>query len=674
MGADCVLSELAALAGIFPQFKSLEGAICPISPDTQRALLRANGLLAETPAQAADTLAALKAEAEEAFIADDVVVPCGKPVKVRIAHDASWQLIREDTGDVEAHGGATKVIELPGLPIGVHDLQLRSSGRAQQVAVIATPDRAPSVIDRAGAEKTWGVVAALYGLSSDRNNGLGDFEDLACLAAGLGKKGADFLGINPVHALGWSADETISPYSPCHRGFLNTAHIALDHIPNLRPASDKIGFTGELIDYAAHREAHQKALRAAFSDFQMPMSAPSQQAFDAFSQSGGDGLMEFAVFEALSEKFGSDWRKWPVHLHSRKIAEAEADPQAVRFHMWLQWLAASQLDAAQVRAKNSGMALGLYLDLAVGARRDGAEAWAAPNTLAEGVSLGAPPDQLSPAGQNWQLAAYAPRKLRQNRYAPLRDVLAQAMRHCGVLRIDHALGLNRSYWIPDDGSPGGYIRQPFKALSAIIAIEAERAGTVVIGEDLGLVPDGFRDAMAAKGLYGYTVLQYEKSAKGRFRKPKDLRAQSLACFGTHDTPTLSGFWQGQDIAWWHKLGWIDDTEKSKATDRRQQEKSDLLGLPPAKASVCNVSDFRTCVHENLAQSPAALVAVQLDDLLDVPDAQNLPGTIDEHPNWRRKTTVSVEDIANHPNLTQTAELMTKAGRGTLCGESRKEFE
>lgn len=237
------------------------------------------------------------------------------------------------------------------------------------------------------------------------------------------------------------------------------------------------------------------------------------------------------------------------------------------------------------------------------------------------------------------------------------------MRHAGLLRIDHALGLNRSYWIPDDGSPGGYIRQPFKSLKAIIAIEAVHAGCVIVGEDLGLVPDGFRQDMALSGFYGYSVLQYEKDKNGRFKPLTDLRRQSLACFGTHDTPTLAGYWGGRDIAWWKQLGWIGQKDAAKEAVRRARDKWQLVDLPAqARTTGQTPVDVRDAVHARLASTPVAMVAVQLDDILQVEEAQNLPGTVSEHPNWLRRYPLTLAEIAQSDDLSKTGDIMALAGR------------
>lgn len=638
---SAALDALAEACGILPGFRDLGGTTRPTSPDTQRALLRANGVAVDSEAMVAEALAATRAEARARVHPREIVVRRGEAVAVAIDMPSEWRLVPEDAPGIATEGRASGRIVLPPLPSGVHALTIG----AETIRLIAAPPSCPSVESVAGRPRVWGATAALYGLHSARGRGVGDFEDLARAAEAFAGQGAAFLGINPVHSLGWADHETISPYSPSHRGFLNTAHIAVE------------GGTvqaGDFIDYAAQGPAYRARLEAEYAAF------GDDAAFDAFREARGEALATFALYEAISETHGPDWRDWPAALRSRDPAAlagatAQHAPR-IRFHAWLQWRADAQLADAQARATGAGMGLGLYLDLAVGPRRGGAESWCEQGATAAGVSLGAPPDHLSPDGQNWQLAAFAPAKLAAQDYRPLRRIIAEAMRHAGVLRIDHVLGLNRSHWIPDDGSPGGYIRQPFQALLAVIAIEAERAGTVVIGEDLGLVPDGFRETLGARGFYSYSVLQYEKDGKGAFRAPDTMRPNSLVCFGTHDTPTLRGFCEGRDIEWWHRLGWIDAAAEARAQKDRAKDHRALAAIDPA------AKDVKTGIHTAMAASPVAMVSVQLDDLCDQVEAQNLPGTIDEHPNWRRRCPVPVERLGNDPDLRALGETMRAAGR------------
>lgn len=655
MTADATLAELAESVGIFPRFKDMQGIVRPTSVDTTRALLRAQGFEVGTARDVKLSLEALKAQSAQNIVSQDVIVEAGQSTSLEVNGQVSWHVSEDRTECTLAEGSGDGVITLPALPFGIHRLQVRTKDKQQAANLLVAPPRAPCLRDAAGQDHLWGCMAALYGLSTDAPKSLGDFDDLAHLATALGAQGAGFVGINPVHALGYAAQDTISPYSPTHRGFLNSDHIALAQV---RPTP-----TTDLIDYAAHRHAHRAALAQAFDLFQKDADGAERKAFDLFRDREGAGLADFARFEALSEHYGADCRTWPADAHDGRGVDVPED--RARFHQWMQWRAHIGLSDAQSQAKASGMALGLYLDLAVGARAGGAESWGRDAATAQGVTLGAPPDHLSPAGQDWQLAALAPRKLQETGYAALRQVLRASMRHCGLLRVDHALGLNRSYWIPDDGSPGGYISQNFEAQMAVIRIEAARHGTVVVGEDLGLVPQGFRDTMASRGFYGYSVLQYEKDAHGAFLPAAQLRRQSLACFATHDTPTLAGFWEGRDIAWWEKLGWITPRDAARSMNLRMSEKRDLAGVPaPAPVPSAATSGVRDQIHAALAGSPAALVAVQLDDILLLKEAQNLPGTIDEHPNWRRRTPLPIAQIAKHPDLKKTATIMAGAGRAS----------
>ncbi len=659
MTADGDLAALAELCGILPGYRDLQGVERDVSSATRRALLAASGVDVSDDAAIRDSLAALRRAAQERRFPEEVIVDSGAPAPLSFGEGAAWSL-RLDGEEAEfAQGRPSGRIDLPPLPPGVHELTVHAPGRAETVTVLAAPKRLASVETRTGAARLWGLNAALYGVRSERNAGVGDFEDLARLAEIAGGQGAAFLGVNPLHNMGFADLTAISPYSPSHRGFLNTACIALDRIPGLREAPDMAEFEpirkADAIAYRDHKRAHNRKLEALFESFAKTAALGAREDFAAFRARGGAGLAEFARFEALSEIHGSDWRTWP-----RDAGEAPAP--RVEFHMWLQWVANAQLAAAQARAGAAGMPLGLYLDLAVGPRRDGAECWCERSAIAQGVSIGAPPDHLSPEGQNWSLAAFAPRKLKALKYAPLRRILAQTMRHAGVIRIDHALGLSRSFWIPDDGSPGGYVRQPFEALLAVIKIEAERRGCVVIGEDLGLVPQGFRETMREHGFYGYSVLQYEKDADGAFRDPGGEGGQVLSCFATHDTPTVRGYELGRDIDWWEKLNWIDAPTAEAMRRRRAAE----------VAAIARGGDFQTSVHALLARSKAALVAVQLDDVLGAAEAQNLPGTIDQHPNWRRRYAVPLEDLPGDDRLTAIAAMMRDAGRAAFSNGAEDE--
>lgn len=686
--AEDALNALARRFGVLEEFRDLSGVIRPTGRDTKLALLRANGLHLDTDVMILETLSALTAADTARRYPREVIVESGKPKAIGFGAGAEWRMELEGGAGSAPAGRDPDGIRLPSLASGVHSLFVEAADGTEEITVIAAPESVPMLADVTGRDRLWGLNVALYGLQSERNLGVGDFADLAQAAKIFGSVGAGFLGINPVHALGWADHDVISPYSPSHRGFLNAMYIAPDRILGTsmpesiksivrREGADIADLrASEAVGYGRYNERQRRLLAAAFGEFDARSDAAERSMFDKFRSERGGALAKFALFEAISELHGPDWRVWPEELKDANGSDAQALNKQlsdkIRFHAWMQWIADRQLGAAQNQAQASGMALGLYLDLAVGSRRGGAETWCETETVAQDVSIGAPPDHLSPAGQKWNLAAFSPEKLFKNKYKAFRNTIAESMRYAGVLRIDHVLGLNRSFWIPDDGSPGGYIRQPFEALLAIVAIEAERANTVVIGEDLGLVPDGFREALATRGLYSYSVLQYEKNDRGHFRDPATLRPQSLACFGTHDTPTLKGFWKGRDIDWWRKLGWVDDERAAQLKQGREHEKADLMAQgsmqAPQETAFGGVSSH---IHGLLAQSPAAMVSVQLDDVLGHCEAQNLPGTIDEHPNWRRRCILPLESIEGDARFSRLGRQMEQNGRGELPAYSEE---
>ena len=678
MNATDALNELATRYGILPNYNDLGGQSRATSPDTQRALLRANGLDVATDAMIFEVLDDVSRREAERWFPEEIIIQSTTACALDFGLGTTWSVLCTETGDCLAQGRADDRIELPALRAGVYDLIAATPERCETITVIVAPPRAPLIDDLTPTDRLWGVNAALYGLRG--GNHVGNFEDLAEFGEVLSQAGAGFFGVNPLHALGAMAHEVISPYSPSSRSALNTSHIALDQIPGLRassnfsensrPAAPSDSSIGD-IDYPAHKAAHGAALEARYAEFCANADAAAKNDFAKFEPITEKRRADFSIFEAISEFAGPDWRGWPAELRTADGAAlrqvVETKPDRINFHRWLQWVANKQLAGTQSRLLQSGMPLGLYLDLAVGARRGGAESWCEADSVAAGVSVGAPPDHLSPAGQNWDLAAFAPRRLKAQKYKAFRRILRAAMRHAGVLRIDHVLGLNRSFWIPDDGSPGGYISQPMEALTAIIRIEAERANTMIIGEDLGLVPEGFREQMRGQGFYGYSVLQYEKIGPGAFRHPNDYEPQILACFGTHDTPTLRGFRSGRDIDWWRKLDWISEDAAAQALIDRQADVKAVAALGRNADDENTPSDrqFSCSVHGALAQCPSALVSVQLDDILFNTEAQNLPGTIDQHPNWRRAYATTPEELLTDPHLKSISDWMRDAGRAPI---------
>jgi len=673
MKSEQALDWLTDHFGIVSSYFDLAGTEQTTSQETKLALLRANGLDLATGAEIKQAAIHFQSELECRRFPEELILNDNEKLTLAVPENTHWhiQLETDEDGDTTNHSKGN--IDVGNLPIGLHLLQIGEGRNAEEIRIIVAPQAAPCMAEIAQRPHIWGINAALYGLHSDHRPGMGNFRHLAKTAEICGQQGASFLGINPVHAIGWNSPEIISPYSPTHRGYLNGLHIAAEMVEPQSQTSEKLisnwclDYQDETdpkrVDYAQHAQHLRPLLAALYRDFQARAKPQQRQEFFKFCNRRSLSLARFAQFEHLSQLHGTEWSDWPEIGQEVEIIHANSNPD-IAFHAWIQWIADQQLAKAHKAGLTSGMALGLYLDLAVGARRNGAEAWCEKSSIAEGVSVGAPPDHLSPAGQNWNLAAFAPKKLAGNNYQAFRDILDQTMRHCGIIRIDHVLGLNRSYWIPDDGSAGGYIKQNFEALMAMVRIGAQRNNTVVVGEDLGLVPDGFRDNMNQRNIYSYGVLQYEKDSQGQFPPPEKFKPKSLVCFGTHDTPTLAGYMKADDIAWWQRMNWIDDKQAKQSKADRRHDVRQLLSLGEARQTPAKqqFNQLRETVYDVLARSSAAMVSVQLDDLFGTIEAQNLPGTIDEHPNWQRKYAISVEHLESEPQLAEISQIMARKDR------------
>ena len=675
--------------GIRSRWRDPAGVEHATDPDTRRALLAAMGVPAASDAEVREFLADLRARQAARRIPEEIVETAGSEVRIPLRSTADWRIELESGGTREGCDEREIVLVLPA---GLHRLTVTD----EHCLVIAAPERAPAVGDLAGRSKAWGVSAALYGLRSRRNLGVGDYRDLAEAAEQMARLGADFIGINPVHARG-TASHGFSPYSPTCRTALEPGHIAPDAVPGFERCTEvrrllearapdlEAEKAGDLLDYKAHERRQREALQSLFR-LTTEENGPGAADFAAWRRGPSRALEWFAVFEAIAEVHGPDWRAWPKAFqaagspHVQRFASENAD--SVRYHAWLQWLAGRQVAEAQAVARDAGMTFGLYLDLAVGVRPGGADSWAAPACFAQGVSLGAPPDAFSPDGQAWSLAPFNPSGLRATAYQPFIEMVRAVMAHAGIIRIDHVLGLDRSFWVPESGAPGGFVRYPLEPLLALIRIEAARASCVVVGEDLGSVPPGLRRRLAGAGLLGCAVMQFEKDGRG-LRLPRRYRPASLASAGTHDTPTLKGWWSGRDIELRHRLGQSTATEYTAALAARAEERAALCRLlveeghaPPDldPAAPLPQADDATviAVHALLAGAGSELLAVQLDDALGIVEQQNLPGTIDEHPNWRRRYPVAVEALAREPRLAAIASVAGSRRGGVLVRSSSRQ--
>lgn len=612
------IAALAGAMGILPRYTDQMGGTRETGRDTALALMSAMGVDVATGAEAADHLAARQASDARRALPRFLILRPETTAQLP-ADPGDWALTLEDGTQMEGHGR-----DLPPLPLGRH--VLRAGG--METTLLAAPASLPL------PPRGWGVTAPLWGLRPPECTGFGDFDDLREAGLSLARTGAGFLGINPIHAGFPTEPAWFSPYSPSHRRRLNPLHIGTG-----------AGLScGPLVDYTAEIPAKRRALRAAYDAF------TGDADFDAFCAQEGAALTLFATHQALSEHHGALWTDWPAHLHDPATATGTVSADAIRHHQWLQWMAHRQLTETQAALIAAGMRHGLYLDLAVGTHPAGAETWADRHWFARSVSLGAPPDPFAPDGQRWSLAPLNPEALIAGHFALLADTLRQQMRYSRLIRIDHILGFDRAFWVPDrPGLPGAYVAMPRAAMLAVILIEAARAGATVIGEDLGNIPDGLQAALAEAGILGCRLMQFERDTS-----PETYPAPTLAAFGTHDLPTHAGWADGADIRERHAIGRIGDETLTRGLAARADEAR-------AHAAMAGGSDTLS-MHRALARAGSALVAVQAEDVLEMAQQTNLPGTIDEYPNWRRKLPLAGADLGDDPRLRDIAGTMRDAGR------------
>jgi 4-alpha-glucanotransferase len=519
--------------------------------------------------------------------------------------------------------------------------------------------------------RLWGLSVQLYAVRSRRNWGHGDFTDLARIVALAGSCGAGAVGLNPLHALFPDRAEQASPYAPNSRLFLNPLYIDVEAIPEF--AGTKVATLesdlaalrrAETIDYAGVGRAKLAGLHLAFRHFQAKASAERRADFEMYRCEQGEALLRFACFECLRTIYApKPWPEWPAPWRNPDRPTLEdfwrMNRAEVEFHEYVQWNADRQLRACKDATHVHGMPIGLYVDLAVGIDPSGADAWSQQDAVLCGISIGAPPDELNTGGQNWGLAPFNPHTLVADDFAPMRQVMAAAMRHAGAIRLDHVLGLKRMFLIPQ-GSPegeGAYVQFPFEPLLRTVAEESNRYRCIVIGEDLGTVPEGFRETLARWGLWTYRVMLFERDGEGRFRPPEGYPAEALATFNTHDLPSFQGWLLSHDLRVKRAIG-LDPGE----TDEARAWAHQMLRAILAERGGGNGDDTLAAVASFLAATPSRLVVMSLEDILGEVEQINIPGTVDQHPNWRRKIPVLLEDLEGHGELLRVTRAFAKAGR------------
>jgi 4-alpha-glucanotransferase len=543
------------------------------------------------------------------------------------------------------------------------------------------------------ADRVWGFGLNLYALRSARNWGIGDFSDLRDMIALAARLGAGIIGVNPLHALHWRDPEIASPYAPTSRFFLNPLYVDVEAVPEFAgdaAARVLVASPGFQKDLAEAKEAplirydlvgacKRRVLELLYTAFRRDASVERRRAFGRFLMRGGSRLRRFAIHEALDERFARDEFPAPASPQvERFVHEAH---RRIDFFRYLQFVADEQLAAAADAAGE--LSIGLYRDLAVGVNRDGADVWAEPERYVLDQSVGAPPDLLGPLGQNWGFPPLDPVELERDRGAYFGALLRANMAHAGALRIDHAMSLLRLFWIPRGAQPrdGTYVAYPFESLSAVTINASKRARCLLIGEDLGTVPDGFREEMTRGAILSYRLLLFQREDDGRFAPPERYPGCTLATATTHDLPTLAGWALGRDIDARLRAGSTDPNGAAASHALRRLEATWLLEaleaageLDPAEVERAHQTlDARVedggayapliaAAYRFLARSPAKIVLVQLDDVLGELDQVNVPGTVREYPNWRRKSGVALEAIPEDERVkTLAAQMNTLIG-------------
>lgn len=721
-----LIERLARLRGVGDAYHDYRGELRHFSLETKTAILRAMGAAVDDEAALAAELARLENERWRALL-PPFAASNGSRIGVDLNVSATdfgstlvWSVDVERgerlagsrssadcpelwRGEVGGSWITRRRFELPvELPPGHHELALSiGAGATHRCALIVSPPRCYEPAAIREGRRLWGVSVQLYAMRSRGNWGIGDFGDLSAMIRWLAPRGAGFVGLNPLHALAPADPDRASPYSASNRHFLNILYIAVPAVPEYRGCAEAearvsdAGFAerlqslrdAPLVDYRGVAAAKLEILEILYREFRrrhLAHGSERAEAFAAFVAAGGSTLKLHARFDALDEYFcrtygtGSGWLSWPVEFQDPRGPAAEGfaaqNSSRVEFHLYLQWLAHEQLTGAQTLARDLGMPIGLYGDYAVGTHPSGSETWVDRTGFCLGAEVGAPPDPLALRGQGWGLPAPDPAAMEADRLRGFSRLLRNNMRYYGALRLDHVMSLFRLWWVPGGRSPteGAYVHYPLHQLLTVVALESARHACVVVGEDLGVVPDEMRRAMPEFGLYHYKVLLFEQD-NGRFRGPEEYTRRALATVTTHDMPTLRSFWEGLDIDLRRNLSLYPSAElETLVREGRERDREALLealtreglasGAPAAPAAPFS-AELAHALHTYLARSSAALAAIQIEDLLGMTEPVNVPGTHREYPNWQRKVSCDLEDAAARTDLDRWFEDLCRARGG-----------
>ncbi|MDD0974227.1 4-alpha-glucanotransferase [Pseudomonas fontis] len=676
------LHLLAHRAGLSVDWIDANGRPQHVAPDTLRQVLAGLGHPADDAPAIEASLVALARAHDARHLPPLLTVDVGASLDLALYFSAGSTCHAQLEGETSHTLHLDQNAHLPaGLPIGYHQLTLE--GRSFTLAV--APPRCFSLADALDTPtpRCWGIAAQLYSLRRPGDGGFGDCLALEALARSAAERGADALAISPMHAMFANNSHTYSPYSPSSRLFLNSLYASPQALLGERTVSlaiEALQLTEPLqaleqlplVDWPNAVKARQQLLRALYQDF-IHGEHPQREDFDSFCASGGQPLEDHCRFEALLDAAAErgesqDWRTWPDSWHDPRspqiTAFAAQHREQVDYYRFCQWLIARSLERAQHAATSNGMQVGLIADLAVGADGAGSQAWSRQDELLADLHVGAPPDILNRAGQSWGICAFSPEGLRRNGYRAFIEMLRANFAHAGGLRIDHVMGLQRLWLIPAGAPPseGAYLNYPLDDLLRLLALESVRHQAIVLGEDLGTVPEGLREKLAARAILGIRVLLFEQDPPGHFKPILDWPDNALATSSTHDLPPLAGWLLAHDIDWNHRLELIDANTEQHWRDTREQEIQGLRRLLRHNYGGAQ-SDSESLLDASLrllGHTRAPLVLVPLEDLLGVDEQPNLPGTIDSHPNWRRRFALPADQLLDDSDAARRLELLAQA--------------
>jgi 4-alpha-glucanotransferase len=671
------LRDLAATAGLSLTWTDFRGQSREVGVGTLKATLAAMGIAADTDDDVGESRHRLLAELSGEglnFITTVTGTPTLLPAGMVSGTTAILHLENGERHEIRLSPGVGGLAVPPILEPGYHQLELGE----KLLTLAVAPPRALSIHDVIGHRKAFGIAAQIYSIPPSRYASFGDFGALAPFAEAMAAGGADAVAISPTHAL-FAADlSRSSPYSPSTRLFHNVLYAdpAAIFDDDFAEVAHDDAKGAELIDWPSEGARKLAGLRRLFDRFRIQGTDAHREAFAAFRDKRGTLLEEHAIYEALHGHFfretgSGGWQGWPEEYRAPSSPAvalfAREHSREVDFHAFLQWLAETSLVRAQERACAAGMGIGLIADLAVGMDGGGSHAWSHPDDILLGASVGAPPDPLGPSGQDWGLTTFSPMALRRHGFAPFIKTLRAAMRGSGGVRIDHIMGLARLWLVPwgMKSTEGVYLSYPLDDMLRIVALESHRNRAIVIGEDLGTVPDGFRGRLDQAGVLGMRVLFFERDQEGGFRDPRGWDRHAVAMTTTHDLPTMVGWWRGNDIAWRDRIGEISQSHDAgvqmveRNYDRLRFWEA-AVDCGAAEGSMPDTDNVDQVVEAGLAYvglSGCELAIVPAEDLCGMVEQPNLPGTMDEHPNWRRRLP---ENALDDPAVTRRLERVASA--------------